>query len=162
MHPMRALFLIPRNPAPRLKSKKWWVSFSILNGSKSIPGATCFCSPGALGIWCLCRFGGCWWSLASLCEWGLGLDHLQRDNLAWRSCAPRDGEFPRQAEGSALRCCHFTVHSRLFQDSSWSQMTLCLASVSFQSGSVFKWKHVSWPKKKDSLSWRPRNAEICT
>ncbi|XP_015230776.1 PREDICTED: TRAF2 and NCK-interacting protein kinase-like isoform X8 [Cyprinodon variegatus] len=23
MHPMRALFLIPRNPAPRLKSKKW-------------------------------------------------------------------------------------------------------------------------------------------
>lgn len=24
MHPMRALFLIPRNPAPRLKSKKWW------------------------------------------------------------------------------------------------------------------------------------------
>lgn len=25
MHPMRALFLIPRNPAPRLKSKKWWV-----------------------------------------------------------------------------------------------------------------------------------------
>ncbi|PIO36485.1 hypothetical protein AB205_0208310, partial [Aquarana catesbeiana] len=34
MHPMRALFLIPRNPAPRLKSKKWahshqmqWVAF---------------------------------------------------------------------------------------------------------------------------------------
>ncbi len=25
MHPMRALFLIPRNAAPRLKSKKWWV-----------------------------------------------------------------------------------------------------------------------------------------
>lgn len=25
MHPMRALFLIPRNPPPRLKSKKWWV-----------------------------------------------------------------------------------------------------------------------------------------
>jgi len=24
MHPMRALFLIPRNPPPRLKSKKWW------------------------------------------------------------------------------------------------------------------------------------------
>lgn len=23
MHPMRALFLIPRNPPPRLKSKKW-------------------------------------------------------------------------------------------------------------------------------------------
>lgn len=25
MHPMRALFLIPRNPPPRLKSKKWLV-----------------------------------------------------------------------------------------------------------------------------------------
>lgn len=25
MHPMRALFLIPRNPPPRLKSKKWYV-----------------------------------------------------------------------------------------------------------------------------------------
>uniref|UniRef100_A0A8D3CPU4 non-specific serine/threonine protein kinase n=1 Tax=Scophthalmus maximus TaxID=52904 RepID=A0A8D3CPU4_SCOMX len=25
MHPMRALFLIPRNPAPRLKSKKWFI-----------------------------------------------------------------------------------------------------------------------------------------
>ena len=23
MHPMRALFLIPRNPPPRLKSKRW-------------------------------------------------------------------------------------------------------------------------------------------
>lgn len=29
MHPMRALFLIPRNPAPRLKSKKWWVCSSV-------------------------------------------------------------------------------------------------------------------------------------
>ncbi|XP_059419659.1 TRAF2 and NCK-interacting protein kinase-like isoform X5 [Carassius carassius] len=27
MHPMRALFLIPRNPAPRLKSKKWSIKF---------------------------------------------------------------------------------------------------------------------------------------
>ncbi|CAJ1082704.1 TRAF2 and NCK interacting kinase b isoform X4 [Xyrichtys novacula] len=27
MHPMRALFLIPRNPAPRLKSKKWSKKF---------------------------------------------------------------------------------------------------------------------------------------
>ncbi|XP_056331996.1 TRAF2 and NCK interacting kinase a isoform X2 [Danio aesculapii] len=27
MHPMRALFLIPRNPAPRLKSKKWTKRF---------------------------------------------------------------------------------------------------------------------------------------
>lgn len=27
-------------------------------------------------------------------------------------------------------------------------MTLCLAPVSFQSGSVFKWKHVSRPKKR--------------
>ncbi|XP_047108328.1 misshapen-like kinase 1 isoform X1 [Schistocerca piceifrons] len=27
MHPMRALFLIPRNPAPRLKSKKWAKKF---------------------------------------------------------------------------------------------------------------------------------------
>jgi len=26
MHPMRALFLIPRNPPPRLKSKKWLVT----------------------------------------------------------------------------------------------------------------------------------------
>lgn len=25
MHPMRALFLIPRNPPPKLKSKKWYV-----------------------------------------------------------------------------------------------------------------------------------------
>lgn len=24
MHPMRALFLIPRNPSPKLKTKKWW------------------------------------------------------------------------------------------------------------------------------------------
>lgn len=27
MHPMRALFLIPRNPPPRLKSKKWSKKF---------------------------------------------------------------------------------------------------------------------------------------
>lgn len=27
MHPMRALFLIPRNPPPRLKSKKWCDNF---------------------------------------------------------------------------------------------------------------------------------------
>lgn len=27
-------------------------------------------------------------------------------------------------------------------------MTLCLAPVSFQSGSIFKWKHVSRPKKR--------------
>lgn len=27
MHPMRALFLIPRNPPPRLKSKKWYRHF---------------------------------------------------------------------------------------------------------------------------------------
>lgn len=27
MHPMRALFLIPRNPPPRLKSKKWAKKF---------------------------------------------------------------------------------------------------------------------------------------
>lgn len=27
MHPMRALFLIPRNPPPRLKSKKLWAKF---------------------------------------------------------------------------------------------------------------------------------------
>jgi serine/threonine protein kinase len=27
MHPMRALFLIPRNPAPKLKSKKWSKKF---------------------------------------------------------------------------------------------------------------------------------------
>ncbi|XP_051941447.1 TRAF2 and NCK interacting kinase a isoform X24 [Hippocampus zosterae] len=29
MHPMRALFLIPRNPAPRLKSKKWSKKFHL-------------------------------------------------------------------------------------------------------------------------------------
>ncbi|PIK56088.1 hypothetical protein BSL78_06984 [Apostichopus japonicus] len=28
MHPMRALFLIPRNPPPRLKSKKWNKKFT--------------------------------------------------------------------------------------------------------------------------------------
>lgn len=27
LHPMRALFLIPRNPPPRLKSKKWAKKF---------------------------------------------------------------------------------------------------------------------------------------
>lgn len=27
LHPMRALFLIPRNPPPRLKSKKWSKKF---------------------------------------------------------------------------------------------------------------------------------------
>ncbi len=27
LHPMRALFLIPRNPPPRLKSKKWGKKF---------------------------------------------------------------------------------------------------------------------------------------
>ncbi|XP_056289578.1 TRAF2 and NCK interacting kinase b isoform X11 [Pseudoliparis swirei] len=33
MHPMRALFLIPRNPAPRLKSKKWSKKFqSFIDG----------------------------------------------------------------------------------------------------------------------------------
>ncbi|KPP69372.1 traf2 and NCK-interacting protein kinase-like [Scleropages formosus] len=29
MHPMRALFLIPRSPAPRLKSKKWSKKFQL-------------------------------------------------------------------------------------------------------------------------------------
>uniref|UniRef100_A0A8C8C6H2 non-specific serine/threonine protein kinase n=1 Tax=Oncorhynchus tshawytscha TaxID=74940 RepID=A0A8C8C6H2_ONCTS len=34
MHPMRALFLIPRNPPPRLKSKKWSKKFcSFIEGS---------------------------------------------------------------------------------------------------------------------------------
>ena len=28
MHPMRALFLIPRNPPPRLKSRRWNQKFS--------------------------------------------------------------------------------------------------------------------------------------
>lgn len=32
MHPMRALFLIPRNPPPRLKSKKWYVFQSVREG----------------------------------------------------------------------------------------------------------------------------------
>lgn len=49
MHPMRALFLIPRNPAPRLKSKKWWVSFSVFRDCKNISGATCFCSQACWG-----------------------------------------------------------------------------------------------------------------
>jgi hypothetical protein len=30
MHPMRALFLIPRNPPPRLKSKKWLVKLFLV------------------------------------------------------------------------------------------------------------------------------------
>uniref|UniRef100_A0A8C8IEP3 non-specific serine/threonine protein kinase n=1 Tax=Oncorhynchus tshawytscha TaxID=74940 RepID=A0A8C8IEP3_ONCTS len=33
MHPMRALFLIPRNPPPRLKSKKWCKFCSFIEGS---------------------------------------------------------------------------------------------------------------------------------
>uniref|UniRef100_A0A673XE82 non-specific serine/threonine protein kinase n=1 Tax=Salmo trutta TaxID=8032 RepID=A0A673XE82_SALTR len=33
MHPMRALFLIPRNPPPRLKSKKWYKFCSFIEGS---------------------------------------------------------------------------------------------------------------------------------
>uniref|UniRef100_A0A674BDD1 non-specific serine/threonine protein kinase n=1 Tax=Salmo trutta TaxID=8032 RepID=A0A674BDD1_SALTR len=46
MHPMRALFLIPRNPAPRLKSKKWSKKFqsfieSCLNLEQK---KTCSCS----------------------------------------------------------------------------------------------------------------------
>lgn len=36
MHPMRALFLIPRNPPPRLKSKKWWAKFEPLSTLKNI------------------------------------------------------------------------------------------------------------------------------
>lgn len=37
MHPMRALFLIPRNPPPRLKSKKWSVpsSYCRIDASRS-------------------------------------------------------------------------------------------------------------------------------
>lgn len=35
MHPMRALFLIPRNPPPRLKSKKWW-AWSLSSLSKHL------------------------------------------------------------------------------------------------------------------------------
>lgn len=36
MHPMRALFLIPRNVAPRLKSKWWVISFSRCTSSLSM------------------------------------------------------------------------------------------------------------------------------
>lgn len=44
MHPMRALFLIPRNPAPRLKSKKWWVPLSLFTKvTKTRPPVQSFC-----------------------------------------------------------------------------------------------------------------------
>jgi len=33
MHPMRALFLIPRNPPPKLKSRKWSVFICIISQS---------------------------------------------------------------------------------------------------------------------------------
>ncbi|ETN75322.1 hypothetical protein NECAME_12461 [Necator americanus] len=37
MHPMRALFLIPRNPPPRLKrSKKWTKKFESFIGCKYV------------------------------------------------------------------------------------------------------------------------------
>ena len=36
MHPMRALFLIPRNAPPRLKSNKWWVCTQYQLGKTSV------------------------------------------------------------------------------------------------------------------------------
>ncbi|MEQ2199759.1 Mitogen-activated protein kinase kinase kinase kinase 4, partial [Xenoophorus captivus] len=37
MHPMRALFLIPRNPPPRLKSKKWCANVFYLSPKSKNP-----------------------------------------------------------------------------------------------------------------------------
>jgi len=45
LHPMRALFLIPRNPAPRLRTKKWQVWLGCCN----------------------CHFRIQWWKYLSCC-----------------------------------------------------------------------------------------------
>lgn len=53
LHPMRALFLIPRNPPPRLKSKKWSKKFHgfidtvlgefMLNTLSRLLSSSCLC-----------------------------------------------------------------------------------------------------------------------
>lgn len=167
MHPMRALFLIPRNPAPRLKSKKWWVSFSVFRDCRKCFWSNPFLQLSTLGAWCwyLCDLGDLWWSPASL--WWVqvwGLVSCGEEILFWRIHCGMEAFLDVQREQHthpAISQCRVGFSRAVC--AAWSPMTLCLAPVSFHLGSVLKWKHVSKPKiKEDGLSWRPRNAEICT
>lgn len=118
MHPMRALFLIPRNPAPRLKSKKWWVSFSIFRDCKNISGATFFCSWAGWGhgvdIYVVLGVGGGLQHHCGECRFGfwspVEMKFVLKD-------PPVDGGFAWCAEREAHSHCHYTVQNWLFQGS---------------------------------------------
>lgn len=123
---------------------------------------------------------------AAQARWGLGVyiyiasgvHSLQHHSHEYRSWSPvkikisyeqaiwsegvtnrgMEGFLGRQREERSLNAAvsqHGVGFSKAIH-AAWSQMTLCLVPVSFQSGSVFKWKHDCRPKgkKKDSLYWK--------